>query len=410
MGNSISPARLKEVKEQVLQLASLQKEFREEMQKLFAKLGEEDSTFSIQKFAMVLETDPHNLAAFLSGHRAIWASRDLMNYTRALSRPDLAQKIKELASRLAIKQRSLAIETPEIINFAFDFKIRYAALTHYRQKCFLKKLSKQNKKIILGINAFRRSSLIALRQATTTQKIMNILADQHGPELPPTIKPARGSVMKRSFDQAKLKRAKALQRRYIGPYHQTDLAKICGVGRKAFVISEKSTDKILDKIIQGLSRLEAKGKAKIKPERLNLALTFADEPAPTLSVTPRDLVEQHSGVTSALGVTNVLTAEAFQSIQLELGEATDAFTEAYNHCLKKIAALFRGMLNFGAQLPNQQREKIRAAIGPDLDEVLLALHLNGSIFSERAAKMNDEERSAWTTETKLVKPKKGKKE
>lgn len=106
-----------------------------------------------------------------------------------------------------------------------------------------------------------------------------------------------------------------------------------------------------------------------------------------------ELLATHGGESSPLGVGSVIGSASFVKIDLDPSEELIKLIEGQIETL-------RGLLNLLAQIRDDRvRALVRARIGPQVEELELAIRLFSDIHPNRLTSLHDSQRRAWAGST-----------
>jgi hypothetical protein len=151
----------------------------------------------------------------------------------------------------------------------------------------------------------------------------------------------------------------------------------------------------------GRASVEHTQKLIQKAERLSRARAPAAKPEPEQKPPPepapapdRDVWSVIGGTTTDEGVQFVLTEESFQELEhIPLVALRDS--------LRKVLPVARLLLNIGSQCKDKQaREILQEALGPEVQELAIAIREFTFAHPNRLLELYDSQRQVWSTDNK----------
>lgn len=143
----------------------------------------------------------------------------------------------------------------------------------------------------------------------------------------------------------------------------------------------------------GQGRLKGLPSKEDWPDREDQTLhSVADpsvEPPQSPVVQLTTLLDAYGGETSPLGVERVLGTDSF--VQIDLDPTEDLIV-----LIERLVETLRGLLNLLAQIRDDHtRGNVRRRIGPQIEELELAIRMFSSVHPNRLTQLHDAQRSAW---------------
>lgn len=367
-----------------LEFACLQRDLRTAIDATRSKRGD----LGVSEFARQLGVQWTQAARYLEARSAVSGGAILQKLTVYVGRPDLAEKISALATKLPDRVRSIGLFPDVTIHTVYDLRDAYARHTETLTQEDFTGLFAPHETVVLGMFHCAAEALHELDDAAVAEAIRGVL--QHA-DFDARIADLKATV------HARIKQKSDAFRVLLGTLQKklgTRGAVASALGVSASIIpmalSGNIYESTLDKLLANAQPL-MDGKHVLVPDGHGIEVDTHKHSRTNAEVPP--LIDQ-CGETSPLGIRFVLSPQSFREIEGRVSKDDIAFAA-------RAIETARALLNLFAQVKDPKiRQEIRRALSGEVEELNLALRLFTDAHPNKLTSLYAAQRETWARDSR----------